>query len=1143
MTLRTLLSVPLRHSLIGLLALLFLLAGLPAQAYHFPWDQGHDTTDWNDPPPPGPCQGPTCVPCNSTRSPVYIPTGHFIWSDTDLVLPGRPRLGVTRTYNSHDPRDGLFGNGWSIGCDIGLYKVIDDNSTVKYVLRAADGKRYEYVQQPDGSITSPAGRFDRVEPQTNGSVHLIALDNSRWVFRADGRLSAEIDTNGNTLSYNYELNSLLAGMADGNGRTLSFTYNSGGRISHVTDHTGRTWAYNYDSNGSLISVTDPLGGRQQYAYAAYTASGDGQTYYHLTQVTDPSGVVATQVTYSGERVASYTATQNRYTYSYNTSTKTVTKTDSLNSRWTYVYNDQGLITRETNPLNNSVSYTYDANGRELSRTDELGKVWTATYDSLGRLTSRTNPLGETTRFEYSGTNPKPVKVTTPSGRVTQIAYDDRLNPVAITDPGGGISRIERSTKGDIVAVVDALGNYTRFTYNAVGLVVTFTDPLGRVTSYEYGNLGNLTSQQNPAGEVLRSTYDALNRVVQIIGPLNQSIGLTYDAAGRLSILTDPAGGTTSYSFDSYGRLATRIAPDGRQLRYQYRADNLLAQLTLADSRTISYGYDNAKRFTQENAAGEVTSYAYSARSELTSATGPAGAISRSYDAAGRLQQETMHGKTVALTRNSEGERSQMTALGITTAYTQDVRGLLTHISNASGTYEFSYDAAGRRTQLSLPNGAVTTYGYDAASQLSSLTHNGPFTATYSYRLDAAGRITDLSGDGADWSYQYDMLGRLIQAIHGVEVFSYTHDAVGNILGDGRHYDVANRLIEDNDHFYSYDQNGNLTRKQHKASGARTVYSWNTKNQLLRYERYPNAIATTPSQVIAFTHDPLGRRASKADNGIIERYVYDGDDLIGVLNSAGNVLRSFTFGANIDEPLGMSGTGINRYFHANHLGSIMALTTEAGIVSQYDYDPYGKTQISGDLVNRFRYTAREQDAEDLYYYRSRYYDPTIQRFISEDPIGLAGGSNLYLYVNANPINAIDPIGEDALSIALTAFGTDVTFPDPTDAAWPKWAAWGGVIVAAAIITAAGIDQVNESVSTSSSSSPPGDPCKGLREQLRAHEKKLENYRRDPYAVDNKGFLGQGRDAQVIAGRIRSLEKQIENFKKLLEECERKHGTRN
>lgn len=1004
---KTLALMRLCRALACLFGLALLLVGLPVQAYHFPWDQGHDTTDWNDPPPPGPCQEPTCDPCNSTGSPVYLPTGHFIWSDTDLALPGRPAMRLTRTYNSHDPRNGLFGNGWSIGCDIGLYRVVEDGA-IKYWLRVADGKRYEYIQQADGSILPPEGRFERVVPQADGSVHLIALDESRQVFRADGKLSATLDANGNTLSYRYDPNGLLTGMEDGNGRSLGFTYNSGGRIALVTDHSGRRWSYDYDVAGNLIGVTDPLGGIQRYTYQAYAPTGDGHTYYHLTQVTDPSDVVVTQVTYSNERVASYTMAENRYTYSYNTNTKTVTKTDRQNSRWTYVYNDQGLITQETNSLNQQVRYTFDANGRPLSRTDELGQVWTATYDSLGRVTSRTNPLNETIRFEYSGNSPRPVKITTPSGRVTQITYDSQLNPVTITDPAGATSRMEWNASGDLIAVIDALGNRTNFTHNSFGLASTVTDPLGRVTSFDYDAVGHLTSQQNAAGETLRTSYDPLDRVVQILDALNQSTILTYDAAGRLTALTDPAGATTAYSFDSFGRLATRTAPDGRQHRYQYRADNLLTQIVLPDGRAISYGYDAAKRLTQENAAGVVTSYTYNARGELTSANGPGGAISRSYDAAGRLQQETMSGKTVVLTRNSEGERSQMMALGIATAYTQDGRGLLTQINNPSGTYDFTYDAAGRRTQLRFPHGAVTTNSYDAASQLTRLAHSGPFTATYDHRFDAVGRIVNLSGDGDDWSYQYDALSRLVQATHGAETFSYVYDAVGNILDNGRRHDVANRLVEDNEFVYNYDPNGNLTGKQHKASGARTVYTWNAKNQLLRYERFPDATATTPDTMLAFTYDPFGRRASKTENGITERYVYDGDDLIGVIDNSGNVLHSFTFGPGVDKPLGMSGA-LSGYFHTNYLGSVKALSSNSGVISQYAYDPYGKTEVTGDAANRFRYTAREQDAEDLYYYRARYYDPTLQRFISEDSIGLVGGVNLYAYVGGDPINWTDPTG--------------------------------------------------------------------------------------------------------------------------------------
>ena len=74
-----------------------------------------------------------------------------------------------------------------------------------------------------------------------------------------------------------------------------------------------------------------------------------------------------------------------------------------------------------------------------------------------------------------------------------------------------------------------------------------------------------------------------------------------------------------------------------------------------------------------------------------------------------------------------------------------------------------------------------------------------------------------------------------------------------------------------------------------------------------------------------------------------------------------------------------------------------------------YTPYGGTTESVATDNPFRFTGREYEAEDLYYYRARYYDPTGARFLSEDPIGLSGGTNTYIYVQGNPINYIDPFG--------------------------------------------------------------------------------------------------------------------------------------
>lgn len=410
-----------------------LLGGVPAQAYHFPWDQGHDTTNWNNPPEPGTCTESTCDPCRSTGSPVYIPNGHFVWSDTDVVLKGRPDMRIKRTYNSQDARDGLFGNGWSVSFDMALYQAIEGGVS-EYILRTANGKRYLFVKLANGTVMTPPGRFEKVVPQVDGSAKLVFQDGSVMLFRKDGKLVSDTDNNGNTIAYTYDAGDQLVEMNDGNGRSFTFTYSGCGRISHVTDHANRTWRYDYDANGNLISVIDPLDGVRQYAYTPYKASGDGYTYQYLTKITDPTGVVVTQVVYSNGKVQSYTEGQNRYTYVYNTTSKQTTKTDLLNSRWIFNYNDQGVVTRLTNPLNNSINFTYDVNGLLTQMTDQLGKPWSSTYDSLGRMITSSNPLNETNSWEYTGTETRPAKLITPSGRVYAFAYDIKGNIASVTDP-------------------------------------------------------------------------------------------------------------------------------------------------------------------------------------------------------------------------------------------------------------------------------------------------------------------------------------------------------------------------------------------------------------------------------------------------------------------------------------------------------------------------------------------------------------------------------------------------------------------------------------------------------------------------------------------------------------------------------------
>ncbi|MFQ5850525.1 MAG: RHS repeat domain-containing protein [Candidatus Binatia bacterium] len=274
---------------------------------------------------------------------------------------------------------------------------------------------------------------------------------------------------------------------------------------------------------------------------------------------------------------------------------------------------------------------------------------------------------------------------------------------------------------------------------------------------------------------------------------------------------------------------------------------------------------------------------------------------------------------------------------------------------------------------------------------------------------------------------YCTLNRLMQAIQPDPVDplqqlteSFQYDPVGNRtasnLATGQVHDAANRLLEDSNFTYAYDDNGNLTEKTDKATGDLTVYTYNVENQLVRVEKFTVAGGVTPELVAKYRYDALGRRIAKevtqAGTTIITRYVYDNEDILLELDGTNTVTARYTHGPGIDEPLIMARDGQSFFFHIDGLGTVWDLTDATGAIARsYTYDSFGQLiSQTGTLVNPYTYTAREFDPEtDLYYYRSRYYDPRTGRFLHEDPLGLIGGVNLYIYISQNPLIAGDPFG--------------------------------------------------------------------------------------------------------------------------------------
>jgi RHS repeat-associated protein len=296
----------------------------------------------------------------------------------------------------------------------------------------------------------------------------------------------------------------------------------------------------------------------------------------------------------------------------------------------------------------------------------------------------------------------------------------------------------------------------------------------------------------------------------------------------------------------------------------------------------------------------------------------------------------------------------------------------TQIQQGTNTVTLAYDNAGRRTNLTLPNGVTTTSTYDASSRLTGLsyTHGATTLGTLTYAYNSNGERTVVGGTWARTGIPAAVTGAT--------------------------YNASNQQVAFNGQTLTFDLNGNLT------SDGTTTYTWNARNQLVGMSR--------SGLTAGFAYDGTGRRQSTTLNGTAMTFLYDGLNAVKTTDPGGSIL--LLSGLGLDAHLLRTDGAGSVSLLTDALGSTVALADATGATTtSYTYDPFGTTTTAGaSSANRSQYTGRENDGTGLYYYRARYYHPQLPRFISEDPIGFAGGDvNLYAYVFNAPMTFLDSLG--------------------------------------------------------------------------------------------------------------------------------------
>ncbi|SEC64081.1 RHS repeat-associated core domain-containing protein [Streptomyces melanosporofaciens] len=836
--------------------------------------------------------------------PVDVATGRMFLPQTDVELPGVLPLVFSRRVDSGYRAGRWFGPTWASTAD----------------------QRLEFDEQGVVFFTEDGLLLAYPHPVPGGAAVLPA-EGPRWPLArtADGGTYTLTEPDAGLVRtftpYRDEALALLREITDRNGNRVTFTYDASGTPLEIL-HSG----------GYRLRLTSEHERITGLWVGDVRVRGYGYTDGHLTEVTGSSGLPLRFVYDRAGRVTSWIDTNNRwYSYAYDEHDR-VTAEGGEGGHYTLrIGYDEvdpdfpGLkVTTLTSPDGAVTRYLIDEAHQVVGEIEGAGAVSRTMYDEAGRTVAETDPLGRTTGFRYDehghltavirpdGSEIGAVldaqgnlaQITDPGGAIWRQTFDAAGNRTTLTDPLAATTRHLYDERGGLLAVTDALGATTRVRCDAAGLPVEITDPLGATTCYQRDAFGRVVAETDPLGAVTRYEWSPEGNLLRRTGPDGSAESWTYDGEGNRTTHTDPVGGTTVYEYTHFDLLSARTGPDGVRYEFEHDAALRLTRVTNPQGLRWSYEYDLAGRLVAETDFDDrEVRYAYDATGHLTARTDPLGRIiTYEYDLLGRLIRKASVDRTTTFTYDPAGLLTSAADPDAEVVYQRDRLGRVTSEMVNGRVLTHSYDPLGRRTRRTTPTGAITTYAYDAAGNRTALTAGNHTLAS---AHDAAGRETTRRvGDALTLTHTWDPLGRLTtQSLTGasgnIHHRAYTYRADGHLIGVDDHrsgrrtfgLDAAGRVTTVHAHdwteTYAYDEAGNQThaawpstQPAQEATGPRTYIG----------------TRITGAGSIRYEHDAAGRLTLRQKTRLSKkpdtwRYTWDAEDrLVSVTTPAGTVWR-------------------------------------------------------------------------------------------------------------------------------------------------------------------------------------------------------------------------------------------------------------